>query len=200
VTRFLLIRHADHDAIGRYLAGQRAGLPLNASGRAQVAALVAALRTVPLTAVVSSPLERTRETAEPIARDHGLEVIVMPDLVEFDVGDWTGRPFSALDRETTWRQFNDYRSITRAPGGETMLEVQARAMRALLELRARYPSGTIATVFHGDVIRSVVMHLLGMPIDFLHRLEISPGRITVADVGDQEIRVLRVNADTVPAP
>jgi broad specificity phosphatase PhoE len=199
VTRFLLIRHADHDAIGRYLAGRRAGLSLNASGRAQVVALVAALKTVALTAVASSPLERTRETADPIARDHGLEVIVVPDLIEFDVGDWTGRPFSSLDRTAGWRHFNEFRSITRAPGGETMLDVQARAMRALLHLRERHPSGVVAAVFHGDVIRSVVMYLLGIPIDFLHRVEISPARISVVDISDQEIRVLQVNGDSVPA-
>jgi len=197
MTRFLLIRHADHDAIGRYLAGQRPGLQLNAAGRAQVKALVPALHDVPLVAVAASPLERTMETAEPIARDHGLEVCIEPDLVEFDVGEWTGRAFASLDGTVEWRRFNAFRSLTRAPGGESMLDVQSRAVRALLELRVRHQEGTVAAVFHGDVIRAVLLHLLGMPIDFFQRIEISPARISIVEIGD-EVRVLQVNGDSVP--
>ncbi len=199
MTRFLLIRHADHDAIGRYLAGRAPGLHLNDRGRRQTAALVAALHTTPLTAVVSSPLERTRETADPIARDHGLAPIVIDDVIEFGVGEWTGRPFAELDAEDRWRRFNDVRSLTRPPGGELMLEVQTRAVSALLRLAEQHPSGTVAVVFHGDVIRAVLLYFLGMPIDFLHRLEISPARISIVEIAPRGVRVLQVNGDGCPA-
>jgi probable phosphoglycerate mutase len=199
VTRFLLIRHANHDAIGRYLAGQRAGLALNDSGRAQVEALVSTLRDVPLDAVASSPLERTMQTAEPIARDHGLSVCAMPDLLEFDVGEWTGRTFAELDPTPEWRRFNAVRSLAQAPGGETMLGVQQRAVRALFDLRRRHAAGTVAAVFHGDVIRAALLYFLGMPIDFFERIEISPARVSVVDLGDEHVRVLQVNGDSVPS-
>jgi broad specificity phosphatase PhoE len=199
VTRFLLIRHANHDAIGRYLAGQRAGLMLNESGRAQVEALVATLHEVPIDAVASSPLERTMQTAEPIARDHGLNVCAMPDLLEFDVGEWTGRTFAELDPTPEWRRFNAFRSATGAPAGETMLDVQHRAVRGLFELRRRHAAGTVAVVFHGDVIRAVLLYLLGMAVDMFQRIEISPARISVVELGDDHVRVLQVNGDSVPS-
>lgn len=199
MTRLLLIRHAHHEAIGRYLAGQAAGLHLSEEGRRQVGELVAALHDVPLAAVVSSPLERTRETAEPIARDHGLGLVVVDGLIEYGVGAWTGRTFAGLDGVAEWRRFNALRSLTRPPDGELMLEVQARAMAAILELCERYPSGTVAVVFHGDVIRAVLLYLLGMPIDFLHRLEISPARISIAELDVSGVRVLQVNGDTCAA-
>ena len=199
MTRFLLIRHADHPAIGQYLAGQAAGLHLSDAGRQQVHALVTTLHDVPLIAVISSPMERTRETAEPIARDHGLDLQLVDDLVEFGVGEWTGRTFAQLDGEPEWRRFNELRSVTRPPNGELMLEVQARSVAAILRLHERYPEGTIAVVFHGDVIRAVLLYVLGMPIDFLHRLEISPARISIVDVDLNGVRVLQVNGESAAA-
>jgi probable phosphoglycerate mutase len=177
LTRLLLIRHADHDAVGRYLAGQASGLHLNDHGRSQVLALVAALHDVPLAAVASSPLERTRETADPIARDHGLELMLVEGIVEFGVGEWTGRTFAELESLDRWRRFDQLRSLTRPPGGELMLEVQARAVAALLRLAEQYPSGTIAVVFHGDVIRALRV--------IAHRLSTVRGadRILVLDQG-----------------
>jgi probable phosphoglycerate mutase len=199
VTRFLIIRHAYHDAIGRYLAGVNPGLHLNDAGRAQLASLVAQLHDVPLSAVVSSPLERTRETAEPVARDHGLTIEIEPRVIEFDVGEWTGEQFAELVKTNAgWRRFNAIRSVTRPPSGELMVEVQARAMNALLSIACRYPQGTVAVFSHGDVIRSMLLYCLGMPIDFLHRLEISPARISVIDLDADSVRVLQVNGDSVP--
>jgi len=196
LTRFLLIRHADHAAIGHYLAGRAPGLHLSELGRRQVDVLVAALRGIPLTAVVSSPLERTRETAEPISRDHALKLTIVDDVTEFEVGEWTGRKFTDLDRDPAWPRFNELRSVTRPPSGELMLEVQARSIAAILRLCEQYPGGTVAVVFHGDVIRAVLLYLLGMPVDFLHRLEISPARISIIEIDSGQVRVLQVNGDT----
>jgi broad specificity phosphatase PhoE len=196
LTRFLLIRHADHAAIGHYLAGRAPGLHLSELGRRQVDAVVAALRAVRLTAVVSSPLERTRETAEPISRDHALKLTIVDDVTEFEVGDWTGRKFADLDGDPAWPRFNELRSVTRPPAGELMVEVQARSIAAILRLYEQYPGGTVAVVFHGDVIRAVLLYLLGMPIDLLHRLEISPARISIIEIDSGQVRVLQVNGDT----
>jgi probable phosphoglycerate mutase len=146
VTRLLLIRHGDTDALGRYIAGTAPGTPLNDAGRAQVAALVARLHDVPLTAVVSSPLERTRQTADPIARDHGLDLEIDPALTELDFGSWTGATFASLASDAAWSRFNALRSLTRAPCGELMLDVQRRAVSAVLDIRDRHSEGTVAVV------------------------------------------------------
>jgi broad specificity phosphatase PhoE len=198
MTRILLIRHAHNDAVGRYLAGTEAGLHLNEAGKRQAEELAARLRDVPLTAVASSPLERAQETAEPIARDHDLVVHIIPDLIEFEVGEWTGALFAKLDADMEWQRFNASRSLTRPPGGELMVEVQLRVMNALLHLHAQYPTGTIAAISHADVIRAAVMYVLGIPIDFVERLEISTGGISVIEIDQDSVRVVQVNGGTVP--
>jgi probable phosphoglycerate mutase len=197
MTRVLLIRHGLTDAVGHHLAGIAPGTHLNDVGRLQVAQLVERLREVPLTAVASSPLERTRETAQPIANDHGLTVEIVPELLEYDVGDWTGATFSALQSNEMWLRFNRVRSLTRPERGESMIDVQHRAVSALLDLRRRHASGQVAVVSHGDVIRAMLLYVLGMPIDFYDRLEVSPARISLIELRDDLARVLLVNGDAV---
>src|SRR5581483_3406036 len=89
LTRVLLIRHGNTDAVGDHLSGHAPHVHLNDSGRGQVAALVQRLRDTTIDAVFSSPLERTRETADVIADARGLEVVIEPRLIEYDVGAWT---------------------------------------------------------------------------------------------------------------
>ena len=198
LTRFYLIRHGHTAAIDQRLAGRAEGTSLTDEGQRQVARMVVAMHGVPLTAVVASPLERTRQTAEPLARDHGLDVTVAPRFNEIDFGSWTGAVFADIDADPRWRRYNAVRSVTPAPGGELLIEVQLRALRALLDLRERYDGGHVAVVSHGDVIRGVLMYLLGMPIDFVHRVDIAPARISIVDLSADAPRVLLVNGDSVP--
>ena len=198
LTRFYLIRHGHTAAIDHYLAGRAESTSLTDEGQRQVARMVVAMHGVPLVAVVSSPLERTRQTAAPLARDHGLEVAVMPEFNEIDFGRWTGSAFAAIDADPRWRRYNAARSLTAAPDGELMLDVQVRAVRGVLDLRDRHDGGHVAVVSHGDVIRGLLMYLLGIPIDFVHRLDVAPARITIVDLSDDAPRVLLVNGDSVP--
>jgi probable phosphoglycerate mutase len=199
MTTFLLIRHGLTDAVGRAMMGHLPDIHLNAEGEAQARRLAGQLRSVPLTAIVSSPLERARETAAPIAESHRLQIRLVDALIEYGVGAWTGSPFSDLDRDPRWRRFNTLRSLACPPGGECMIDVQRRATRALLELSAEHRGGTVAAVSHGDVIRAVLLYVLGMPIDFLHRLEVSPASVSVVAFGSDAPRVLQVNGDSMPA-
>jgi broad specificity phosphatase PhoE len=196
VTRFYFIRHGHTGAIDHHLAGRAPGTDLTDDGRGQVARLVTAMRNVPLTAVVSSPLERTRQTADPLARDHGLEIAIVDGFNELDFGAWTGSTFAAIADDARWRRYNSARSLTPPPGGEAMIEAQARAVKAVLELRDRYPDGHVAVVSHGDVIRGLLLYFLGMPIDFVHRFDIAPARVSIVDLGDDAVRVLQVNGDS----
>ena len=84
MTTFLLIRHGLTDAVNHCLAGVAPGIRLNGVGRTQVTRLVERLHDIPLTAIVSSPLERTRETADAIGRDHGLAVQTAQAFLEYD--------------------------------------------------------------------------------------------------------------------
>jgi broad specificity phosphatase PhoE len=199
VTTFFLVRHGQTDAVGSYLAGTAAGTPPNRDGEAQVQRLAEQFRDVALAAIVSSPLERARQTAEPIARTRGFAIEVSAAFVEFEIGAWTGRTFADIDADPEWRRFNAARSLVRAPGGELMLDVQQRAVAALIDLAARYPNDSVLVVSHGDVIRAALMYFLGMPIDMLHRIDVAPASVSIVTLDGWTPIVRQVNGDTVRA-
>ena len=191
--RLFLVRHAMCDPVGRSLSGRRRGVGLNAVGRAQAESVARRLSRAPLTAVHSSPLARALETAAAVAAPHALTPNVEAGLAELEFGDWTGREIDALRGEEQWTHFNAYRSGTRAPGGELALEAQARAAGALLRLAAAHPDGCVAAVSHADVIKAALGHLLGVPIDLQHRLEVAPASVSEAELRPWGARVLAVN-------
>jgi broad specificity phosphatase PhoE len=196
MTTFLLIRHGHTDAVNEYIAGTAAGTPLSELGHRQVNVLTERLRGVPLTAVLASPLTRTMETATPIARSHDLDVLAQPAFGEFEFGAWTGRRFrDDLDADPLWQRFNRVRSLTHPPRGELMLDVQQRAITALLAAATAFPGGRVAVVSHGDVIRAALMYILGTPLDFVHRLEISPASVSIVTVDGDGAVVRQVNGD-----
>lgn len=181
------------DHVGRVIAGRSPDVHLNASGHAQAARLAARLDSLHLDAVASSPLPRVLETATPLAQRRDLPVQVLESLAEIDYGAWTGRSIESLEPEEAWKRFNMLRSVSRVPGGELMLEVQARAVSTLELLRDRHPGGTCAVVSHGDVIRSLVAHCAGIPLDLFQRLEIAPASISIVVVEESWIGVRCVN-------
>jgi probable phosphoglycerate mutase len=191
----LLIRHALCDPVGHALSGRRPGVGLNAVGRAQAAGLGARLAHLPLAAVYASPLARSLETAAALARPHGMAPVREPALVELDFGAWTGRALDTLGAEPAWAPFNTYRSGTRVPAGELALEAQARAVGGVLRLAERHAGRYVAAVSHADVIKAVVGHLLGVPLDLQHRLEIPPASICALELHPWGPRVLAVGGD-----
>jgi broad specificity phosphatase PhoE len=169
------------------------GVVLSDAGRRQSALLAERLAGAPLRAVYSSPLERAQETAAPLAARLGLAVETEPALNEIDIGEWTGRGLDELRDEPLWQAFNLFRSGTRPPGGETMLEVQSRIVRFLDELRRRHPDEPVAAISHADILKSAVLYYLGMPLDLFLRIEIEPASVTVLELADWGPRLLLLN-------
>ncbi len=198
MTTFLLIRHGLTDAVGQTMTGQSPGLHLNATGRDQAAALPERLNNVPLAAIYASPLERTRETAQPVADARGLPIHLEPRFLEVDFGGWTNRRFADLASDPHWQLYNAYRGVTRPPDGEGLIEVQARTVEALLDLHARHPNEVVAIFSHADTLRAILLYFLGMPIDFVQRLDLSPARISVLQLGAGAPHVVQVNGENVP--
>lgn len=192
-TTFHLVRHGDYALLGRVLAGRTAGHSLSEAGAAQAEAVAAALAGLPILAVISSPLERTRETAAPIAARLGLPVDFDDDLLEIDFGEWTGRTFDSLRAWEGWPTFNRFRSTARIPGGESMLAVQARSVAAIVRLREMYPNGHVVIVSHGDVIKSIIAHFLTIPLDLFRRFDVGPASRSVVAVSNEDARVLAMN-------
>jgi probable phosphomutase (TIGR03848 family) len=178
IMNLLLVRHALNDWVGKRLAGWTPEVHLNDEGQVQVVALVQRLAAVPLAAVYSSPLERTLETAQPLAEAHGLMVEVREGLGEVRFGDWTGRALEELKDEALWPVVQVYPGGARFPGGESMREVQARMVAQIDAIRDAHPGQTVAVVSHSDPIKMAVAYYAGLPLDLFQRLSISPASVT----------------------
>lgn len=178
MMHLLLIRHAHNDWVGKRLAGWTPGVHLSDEGRTQASALAQLLAGVPLAAIYSSPLERTLETAQPLAEVQGLTVQVREGLGEARYGDWTGRSLKALKEEPLWPVVQVYPGGARFPGGESMREVQGRMVAELDAIRDAHSGQTVAIVSHSDPIKMAVAYYVGMTLDLFQRLTISPASVT----------------------
>ncbi len=191
---FLLIRHADNPAVGKRLTGTLPGVHLNEEGKAQADMLAERLGRISIDAIYCSPLERTFETALPLAGRFGLEIHTSAKLSEVDIGDWSGLEFHHLADDPLWRQYKTFRTLTRPPKGELIVEVQQRMVTEIERLRKEYPHCTLAVVSHADPIKTVLAHYAGIPLDFLLRLEISLVSVSILSINDYGARVLCMNS------
>lgn len=192
-TRILLIRHASVDAIGRRIVGRMPDIHLNARGREESEKLVSRLEGIEVDAIYSSPLERTRETAEVLARARNIEVSICEWMTEIDFGEWTSKSFSELDEIPDWHRFNRCRGQVRIPGGESMLDVQQRMVRGIEELCDRHEGKNVALFSHGDPIRVALAQYAGMAVDFMQRLIVEPASVSVVDIDPCGPRILALN-------
>jgi probable phosphoglycerate mutase len=192
-TTIIFVRHGSHDRLDRVLCGRMQGVGLSERGREEVRAAGRRLAREGVAALYSSPMARTRETADLLAAALGLPVETAEDLIELDYGDWTGATFEELHDDPRWDLWNRGRGVTRPPGGESMLEVQSRVRRFVEDVTRRHPDRRVAAVSHGDPIKAILAQALGMPLDNLARLEISPASISVLLSGDWGMKVFSVN-------
>jgi broad specificity phosphatase PhoE len=193
VTTFYLIRHGSNDFLPRGLAGRLPDVRLNTLGQSEARRVAERLKTNPIRHLFSSPMERCRETAEPLAQALGLQVQVSEALNEVDFGDWQGAELTALNSDERWGKWNSFRCGHVLPHGETMVVIQARVAGEMIRLRQEFPGEHIALVSHGDPIRAALCYWLGMPLDFLQRLEVVPGSISEVAVGEETAVVRGIN-------
>src|SRR5215217_9561531 len=179
----LLLRHAVTDHTGARLSGWMPGLHLTEQGREQAAALAGRLAAVPLDALYASPLERCQETAAVLAKARDLKVETLEDLGEVRYGDWTGRTIKELAKEPLWKVVQATPSAARFPDGESLYEMQARAVLAVERLREAHPGQTVAVCSHADVIKALTCHYLGMHLDLFQRVVVSPASVTAFAFG-----------------
>ena len=195
VPILLLIRHGENDysKTGR-LPGRLPGITLNEHGRQQAEELGKALSNAPLAAVYSSPLERARETAAPIAKARGLKVIEAPGLLEANVGAWQGKSVRRLSLTKYWRVVQGAPSRARHPGGESFAETQVRIVAALEQILAKHKDrDLIACVFHADPIKLAVAHFIGLPLDHFQRLACDTGSVTMLAISPSTAHLVWLN-------
>ena len=184
MTLILLIRHGENEytRTGK-LAGWTPGVSLNETGQKQAQALVKRLLLVPIQQIYSSPLERARETAAPLAQARGLKVQVRDGLGEVGYGEWTGKSLKRLARTKLWRVVQQMPSAMQFPDGESMRGAQLRLVDALEAIARDHPKDTVAVFCHSDPIKLAVAYYLGMPLDLFQRLQVSTCSVTALRLG-----------------
>jgi probable phosphomutase (TIGR03848 family) len=196
----LLVRHGSTPTTGKVLPGRAPGLHLSDEGRAQaeaVAGRIGALAGPGMrqpVAVYASPLERTTETARPIARSLGLRVRSERGLIECDFGQWTGARLGTLAKKPEWAQVQRFPSGFRFPGGESFLEMQARMASAIARLVSLHRGETIVAVSHADPIKAAVSSAAGTHLDLFQRLTVSPCSVSAVAYTGGGPHLLTVNS------
>ena len=192
MTQFLFVRHGAHNLLTPgVICGRQPDVHLNVLGKQQSEQIAERLATLPIDAIYCSPLERARETAGPLAAKLGLAVQNAEEFNEIDVGAWTNRTVAELENVPEWQQWNSFRSGAVAPGGESMVAVQARAVAKVRELRTQHSFVAIFT--HADIIRAVLAHFLGVHLDLFLRIEIDPASASWIELYEAAVRVRLVN-------
>ncbi len=201
MTSILLIRHGQTDAINRVLSGRTPRVHLNDVGRAQTLKLAGYVKSqYTLSGIISSPLERAVETAQPLADMHGLPLSINNGFTEFDFGEWTGLTLDELHAKPEWAEYNRYRSLHSAPGGECIADVQRRAWLETQKVAREFDNTTVAVISHADVIRALLMLVLGMPLDNILRLTVPLASVSELVVGAGRGPVVSRVGLTVPEP
>ncbi len=193
-TLVLFVRHGTTPTTGQVLPGRAPGLHLSDIGRAQADAVAARLAGRPVAAVYASPLERTKETAAPIAAQLGLRAKAERGLLECDFGEWTGAALKDLGKRPEWTTVQRYPSGFRFPGGESFPGMQARMVDTVAMLCGRHRGETVVAVSHADPIKAVVADALGTHLDLFQRIVISPCSVTAIAYGPTGPAVLAVNS------
>jgi probable phosphomutase (TIGR03848 family) len=191
----LLIRHGANDYSKRgLLAGRLPEVHLNEAGQEQALALAQSLGGLPIKAVYTSPLERARETAEPLGRELGLKVRVDAGLVETDVGRWQGKSIRRLAMTNNWRIVQRSPSRAAHPGGESFMATQTRVVSALDAICLEFKlADLVACVFHSDPIKLAVAHYIGLPLDHFQRLVCDPASVTMLHVAPASAHLVWLN-------
>jgi probable phosphomutase (TIGR03848 family) len=187
VAIVVLTRHGRSGAnAAGLLAGRSRGVHLDAVGRAQAETVGERLAGLLLREIVTSPLARCRETATALAGQQGRRVRPRVDkrLVECGYGDWTGQSLNSLVKDPLWKVVQQHPSSVVFPGGESMIDMQRRAVSAIRDwdaaVEAKHgPDGIWAAVSHADVIKAILAEALGMHLDMFQRIVVDPGSISV---------------------
>ncbi len=175
-----LVRHAVTPETGVTLSGRLPGIPLSDEGRDMATRAAAEMGALKPAALLTSPIERCRETAAILGRQWNLQPATDPSFIEADYGTWSGRKLRSLYQLKAWDSLMGAASRFRFPGGETLEDVQHRAVAATERLAGEHRNrAVVVVVSHADVIRSVLAHYLGMPLDLIHRLHVGPASTSV---------------------
>ncbi len=195
MIKILLIRHGDTDYVNEALAG-RIDSPLNAEGLVQSQRVAKALKHLSINAIYASPLKRTQQTAQPLAKFLRLDVKINHELNQVNFGDWQGLSFDELIQDPNWKIFQENPALAKIPGGEDGIMVRERVSTAILKLINQYPRDAVIAIFsHGSIIRHTISHLIGLSLENLNQIRIAPASITTLAISGNKGKLLHLNQE-----
>jgi probable phosphoglycerate mutase len=195
MTTVLLIRHGETDFVktGK-MAGRTPGVHLNENGIREAQEIASNLKEAPIKLIYSSPMERTLETARPLAKALGLKIIRSVGLLETDIGAWKGMEIKKARKLPEWKTVQSAPSRFKFPGGESFLDAQTRLVKTLEEIISHQTDNALIACFsHADPIRLILAYYLGMSLDHFQRLSCSTGSVSVLNFNKQNITLLGTN-------
>lgn len=203
ITTLLLVRHAVTAQTGPMLSGRTPGIDLSDTGRTQAEAAADRLASLPVGYVYASPIERTMQTAAPIASRHGLEVRPLPGVIEADYGEWTGGKLADLAKTELWKTVQLAPSRASFPRGESLAAMQSRMVAALESVATAHPGKMIVVVSHADPIKAAIAFYTGVHLDLFQRIVVSPASVTALALSPHGAALLKCNdtgglSDLVP--
>lgn len=199
-AHLLLVRHARSSAnTAGVLAGRMPDVHLDEVGVEQAMRLRDRLADVTITQVVGSPLERCRETADPLRTERELDYVVTDGLNECDYGSWSGRSLAECATDPLWKTIQERPARAQFPGGESLQQMASRASSAMRQWMSNIEDGSIVmAVSHGDVIKAIVADALGLALDEFQKIVIDPASITVLRYAPERTFLIRLNDSHEP--
>jgi len=179
----MLMRHGETDwnREGRVMG--RNPVELNARGRAQVEATARLVQSLRPDLIVTSPLVRARQSAELMSAGlGGVEIIEEEAIAEVNYGRWEGMIYHELIEDPYYAEYRKAPVENPTPGGETIPQVQARGVEAVTRALEKNPDRRVLFVSHGDIIRTVLCHYMGLELKFFNRLRIDNASISTVQV------------------
>ncbi len=191
-TTIFLVRHASHGRPG-VLCGRLPGVSLSEYGRAQAATLAERMAQERITAVLTSPMLRCRETASCIAATISQVPVVTEGWNEIDFGGWSGQSFETLKGDPDWQHWNEARDTARTPAGVSVRSVQTGVVAEIEAIQGRHGGGRIAVVSHSEIIKAAVSFYLGIPLRNYASFDIDPASFSTLALWPGGGKVISLN-------
>jgi probable phosphoglycerate mutase len=201
-TLIIFVRHGRTPTTGTKLPGRAPNLHLSDEGKSQAEMIAKEIKKssnsflgTEVSAVYASPMERTQETAKPIAKTLNLRVRTLQGLNECDFGDWTGRRLRDLSKLKSWSTVQKQPSSFRFPNGESFTEMQNRMLKTVDKILERHPGETVVCVSHADPIKAILASAVGTPLDLFQRILVGPCSASVVLYTKERPLVLTLNSN-----
>ena len=201
-TLIIFVRHGKTPTTGTKLPGRTPNLHLSDEGKSQAEMIAQEIKKssnsflgTKVSAVYASPMERTQETAKPIAKTLNLRVRTLQGLNECDFGDWTGRRLRDLSKLKSWSTIQKQPSSFRFPNGESFTEMQNRMLKTVGMILERHPEETVVCVSHADPIKAILASAVGTPLDLFQRILVGPCSASVVLYTKERPLVLTLNSN-----